>query len=259
MEKNTTLKQTHRIMLTVSYDGTGYSGWAFQENMPTIEGCLNKALKELTGEDIQVIGASRTDAGVHAYGNLAVFDTASTIPADRFMHALNPHLPEDVRVVKSMQVADDFHPRHCNTIKTYEYHVLNTKYAVPVKRNFTYHFTMNLNIDKMNEAAKYFEGEHDFTSFCNVESQALSHVRTVYEVNVKREKEEVIITVKGAGFLYNMVRIMAGTLLQIGRGKGEPADIKAMLEAKDRTKAGPTAPAQGLFLMQYEFPDGIPV
>jgi len=258
MEKKEQSTNQNRIMLTVSYDGTNYSGWAYQENVPTIEGALNAAIKELTGEELQVIGASRTDAGVHAYGNLAVFDTKSTIPPDRFMYALNPHLPKDIRIVKSQKVAPDFHPRHCDTIKTYEYHVLNTDYEVPVKRNYTYHFGMKLDIDKMNQAAKNFEGEHDFTSFCNVESQALTHVRTVYEVNVRREQEEVIITVKGAGFLYNMVRIMSGTLLQIGRGKGEPSDIKTMLEAKDRTKSGPTAPAQGLFLIQYEFPSGIP-
>ncbi|MBE5842375.1 MAG: tRNA pseudouridine(38-40) synthase TruA [Butyrivibrio sp.] len=246
-------------MLVVSYDGTAYNGWAFQKSTHnTIEEMLARAVHGLTGEDVEIIGASRTDAGVHAYGNIAVFDTCSTIPGDRFSYALNHILPEDICVVESREVHKDFHPRHCDTLKTYEYRVLNTKMPVPTRRFYTYHFSMPLDIDKMNEAAKLLEGEHDFTSFCNVESQALSHVRTIKEVNVKRHGDEVIISVTGNGFLYNMVRIIAGTLLQIGRGKGQPSDITAMLEKKDRSAAGPTAPAQGLFLIKYKFLDGIP-
>ena len=251
--------KTKRVMLVVSYDGTAYNGWALQKSTHnTIEEMLNRAIHGLTGEDVQVIGASRTDAGVHAYGKIALFDTKSTIPGDRFSYALTHILPQDICVVSSMEVADSFHPRHCDTIKTYEYHVLNTKMPVPSKRLYTYHFSMELDIDKMNEAAAFLEGEHDFTSFCNVESQAISHIRTVKSVSVKRDNDEVIITVIGNGFLYNMVRIIAGTLLQIGRGKGKPSDIKEILEKKERSSAGPTAPAQGLFLVKYDFLDGIP-
>ncbi|MBP3784083.1 MAG: tRNA pseudouridine(38-40) synthase TruA [Butyrivibrio sp.] len=248
-----------RIMLTVSYDGTAYNGWALQKSTHnTIEEMLNRAIHGLTGEEVQVIGASRTDAGVHAYGNVAVFDTKSTIPGDRFSFALNHILPEDIRVVESREVAPEFHPRHCNTEKTYEYRVLNTRTEVPTKRLYTYHFSMPLNEAVMQEAGQYLVGEHDFTSFCNVESQAASHVRTIKDVNVRREGDEVIISVTGNGFLYNMVRIIAGTLIQIGRGKGEPSDVQRMIEAKDRSAAGPTAPAQGLFLIKYVFVDGIP-
>ncbi len=248
-----------RIMLTVSYDGTAYNGWALQSSTPnTVEGRLNEAILALTGETVQVIGASRTDAGVHAYGNVAVFDTQSSIPGDRFLFALNQKLPEDIRIVCSKEVSTQFHPRHCNTEKTYEYRICNTQIPDPVKRLYTCHFGMPLDAEIMNDAAQYLVGEHDFTSFCNVESQALSHVRTIKEITVKREGDEVIISITGNGFLYNMVRIIAGTLMQIGRGKGKPSDIKDMLEKKDRASAGPTAPAQGLFLIKYVFVDGIP-
>ncbi len=253
------MSETRRIMLTVSYDGTSYNGWALQGSTSnTVEEMLNRAIHSLTGEDIKVIGASRTDAGVHAYGNIAVFDTASTIPGDRFSFALNRLLPEDIRVTESRWVDQGFHPRHCNTEKTYEYRILNTKFEVPVKRLYTYHFSMPLDIELMNEAGQFLVGEHDFTSFCNVESQAVSHVRTIKDVSVKRDGDEVIISVTGTGFLYNMVRIIAGTLIQIGRGKGSPADVEEMIDKKDRSAAGPTAPACGLFLIKYKFVDGVP-
>ncbi|MDC7293146.1 tRNA pseudouridine(38-40) synthase TruA [Butyrivibrio sp. DSM 10294] len=253
------MSQTRRIMLIVSYDGTAYSGWALQETTPdTIEGRLNEAIFRLTGEKTEVIGASRTDAGVHAYGNVAVFDTDSTIPGDRFMFALNHELPQDIRITSSRQVAREFHPRHCSTEKTYEYRILNTQICDPTRRMYTCHFSMPLDVDIMNEAASYLVGEHDFTSFCNAQSQALTHVRTVKDVHVRREGDEVIISVTGNGFLYNMVRIIAGTLMQIGRGKGGPAEMKTILEKKNRAAAGPTAPPEGLFLIKYEFLDGIP-
>ena len=248
-----------RIMLTVSYDGTAYNGWALQSSTPnTIEGMLNAAIKNLTGEDVQVIGASRTDSGVHAYGNVAVFDTESTIPGDRFLFALNHELPQDIRIVESMEVAGDFHPRHCDTEKTYEYRIINTPISDPVRRLYRCHFSMPLDVEVMNEAAEYLIGEHDFTSFCNVESQALSHVRTIKDIHVTRNGDEVVISVTGNGFLYNMVRIIAGTLMQIGRGKGAPEVMKTILDKKNRAAAGPTAPPEGLFLIEYKFLDGIP-
>ncbi|MCR5402692.1 MAG: tRNA pseudouridine(38-40) synthase TruA [Butyrivibrio sp.] len=248
-----------RVMLVVSYDGTAYNGWALQGSTHnTIEEMLNRAIHGLTGETVAVIGASRTDAGVHALGNIAVFDTFSSIPGERFSFALNRILPDDIRIVVSKDVALSFHPRHCNTLKTYEYRVLNTKMEVPVKRLYTYHFSMPLDTELMQEAAGYLVGEHDFTSFCNVQSQALSHVRTITDISVRRNGDEVSIFVTGNGFLYNMVRIIAGTLLQIGRGKGCPSDVGEMLLRKDRKAAGPTAPPQGLCLYEYRFVDGIP-
>lgn len=248
-----------RVMLVVAYDGTRYNGWALQKSTTnTIEEMLNRSIHALTGEDVCVIGASRTDTGVHAYGNIAVFDTCSSIPGDKFSFALNRLLPDDICVKESMDVDVSFHPRHCNTEKTYEYRVINTRMPDPTKRFYFYHFGMPLDEKKMHQAGQYLVGEHDFTSFCNVESQALTHVRTIKEVSVIRDGDEVVISVTGNGFLYNMVRIIAGTLIQIGRGKGEPADVKEMLDKCDRSAAGPTAPPQGLFLIKYEFLDGIP-
>lgn len=253
------MAELRRIMLTVAYDGTAYNGWALQKSTHnTVEEMLNRAICGLTGETVEVIGASRTDSGVHAYGNIAVFDTASTIPGDKFSYCLNHILPKDIRVMESAQVAADFHPRHCNTEKTYEYRVLNTAMPVPTKRLYTYHFSMPLDVEPMQEAAEYLVGEHDFTSFCNVESTAVSHVRTIKEIKVFRHGDEVVIRVTGNGFLYNMVRIIAGTLLLVGRGKNKPSDVKDMLEAQDRRAAGPTAPPEGLFLIKYEFVDGVP-
>lgn len=253
------MNEPRRIMLVVSYDGTNYSGWALQSSTPeTVEGKLNNAIEKLTGETVQVIGASRTDAGVHAYGNIAVFDTCSSIPGDRFSLALNRLLPQDIKIKSSCEVALNFHPRHCNTEKTYEYRIYNAPTMDPTKRLYYCHFSMPLNVELMNDAANYLIGEHDFTSFCNSESQALSHVRTVKNIFVKRNGDEVVISVTGNGFLYNMVRIIAGTLMQIGRGKGQPCDVKQILEKKSRAAAGPTAPPQGLFLINYNFLDGIP-
>ncbi len=244
-----------RIMLTVAYDGSDYHGFAFQENTKTIEGVLNTSILDLTGATTEVIGASRTDAGVHAFGNVVVFDTESSIPGDKFAPALNGKLPADIRIMKSCEVPYDFHPRKCLSEKTYEYYITNTKIEIPTKRLYSWHCSYELDEKRMDEAAKYLIGEHDFTSFCNVDSQALSHVRNVISADVNRDGDEIIIRIIGNGFLYNMVRIIAGTLMQIGRGKGAPADIKTMIEAKDRAVAGPTAPPQGLFLVKYNFPE----
>ncbi len=242
-------------MLTVAYDGSGYHGFAFQENTLTIEGELKKAVDALTGEDIEIIGASRTDAGVHAYGNVVVFNTESTIPPGSFAPALNNRLPDDIRIMKSEEVPVGFHPRKCLSEKTYEYRILNVKTMIPTKRLYTCHNSYPLDEKRMDEATKYLVGEYDFSSFCAAGSQALSHVRRIIAAGVKRDGDEIVISITGNGFLYNMVRIIAGTLMEIGRGKGEPSDIKRMIDARDRAAAGPTAPAQGLFLIKYSFFD----
>ena len=227
-----------RIRLTVAYDGTDYCGWQVQNNGATIEGELNTALTQLTGQTVKVIGASRTDAGVHARGNVAVFDTESSIPPERFLYAVNALLPEDIVVVDSCEVAADWHPRHCNTEKTYEYRVLNQKLPDPMRRRDTYFVSFPLDLEKMRKAAGYLEGEHDFKSFCNVHT----HVEDTFRV-------------RGNGFLYNMVRILAGTLIGVGRGLIDPEEIPAMLEAKDRQAAGMTVPPQGLTLVKIDYLD----
>ena len=242
-----------RFMLTVAYDGTAYAGFQVQKNCPTIEGELNRALSGLLREDIRVIGASRTDAGVHALCNVAVFDSDTTIPAEKLAYALNARLPEDIRIQRSEETAPDFHPRHCESRKTYEYRITRGEFPIPVKRLyscFTYHA---LDVDKMREAALYLIGEHDFKSFCAAAAVVESTVRTIYSVEVAEEGTDVVIRICGNGFLYNMVRIIAGTLMEVGRGRRSPEAVKEMIAACDRTKAGPTAPACGLMLVKYEW------
>ncbi|MEE1087107.1 MAG: tRNA pseudouridine(38-40) synthase TruA [Schaedlerella sp.] len=246
-----------RIKLTVAYDGTNYCGWQVQPNGITIEEMLNRAISKLTREEIIVTGASRTDSGVHARGNVAVFDTESTIPADRFSYALNQKLPEDIVVVKSEEVPADWHPRFCKCTKNYEYRILNSKIPDPLRRmNHTF-VSFDLDLEKMRQAAAYLVGEHDFASFCCVRTNAGTTVRTIYNLDIEEIPENrgrvLIIRVSGNGFLYNMVRIIAGTLIRVGRGFYTPEQVKDILEAKDRQAAGLTAPPQGLVLAGIDY------
>ena len=229
--------QKKRIKLTIAYDGTNYCGWQVQPNGITVEEVINKALCKLTGEDIAVIGASRTDSGVHALGNVAVFDSATSIPPERIAMALNQRLPDDIVIVKSEEVAPDFHPRYCDCEKTYEYHIINTRTPIPTKRLTNYFVSYDLDVERMQQAADYLVGEHDFVSFCNVRTQVEDTVRTVTELEVLREGEEITIRISGNGFLYNMVRIIVGTLVRVGRGFYPPEKVKEILEAKDRKAA----------------------
>lgn len=244
-----------RIKLVVAYDGTNYCGWQVQPNGETIEGVLNRALSELLGEDIKVTGASRTDSGVHSLGNVAVFDTETRIPPEKISYALNQRLPEDIVVQDSCQVADDFHPRHCNSRKTYEYRILNRTFAMPTRRLDTYFFYRKLDLDAMKLAASYIEGTHDFKSFCSANSPVEDTVRTIYSLRVEKQEDIISIRVQGSGFLYNMVRILAGTLIQVGLGEIKPEEIPKILEAKNRSAAGPTAPAHGLTMIGIAFLD----
>jgi len=266
-----------RIMLTVSYDGTNYHGWQLQPGMATIEGELNKALLLLTGEVIQVTGASRTDAGVHALGNVAVFDTMSHIPAGKFSYALNQRLPDGIIIQNSEEVPLDFHPRRCKCRKIYEYTILNRRFPLPEYRNTAHFYYGNLDIEKMQEACKAFTGEHDFAGFCSSGTQAKSTVRTIYSLQVIENSAGSIynmegpgnnsladgldaynldtgriikIRVQGNGFLYNMVRIIAGTLIEAGSGRIMPEDMEEIIASCDRSRAGATAPAKGLKLIQ---------
>lgn len=288
---------TRRILLRVAYDGTNYHGWQVQPNAATIEGELNRVLTQLTGEEIQVTGASRTDAGVHALGNVAVFDTISRIPAEKFSYALNQRLPEDIVVQSSVQVADDFHPRHCDCRKTYEYDILNRTFPLPAYRNTAYFLYGDLDLEAMRKACQAFLGEHDFASFCAAGAQVQTTVRTIYSLEVleqplgsngrteaqrsQRTQSETIelqpdkarlqgpqiqqaperlltIRVRGNGFLYNMVRIIAGTLVEVGRGHIRPEEIEGIIAACDRAKAGPTAPARGLRLVEIAYGESMP-
>ncbi|MDE5824673.1 MAG: tRNA pseudouridine(38-40) synthase TruA [Lachnospiraceae bacterium] len=242
-----------RIMLTVAYDGTNYHGWQLQPNVTTIESVLNETLSTLLKEDIRVIGASRTDTGVHALGNIAVFDTQARMPADKFSYALNQRLPEDIRIQASREVAQDFHPRRQESRKTYEYKILNSAFPMPIYRLYSHFTYVPLDVVSMQRAADYLAGEHDFKSFCSVNTTAETTVRTIYDINVEKSRDLITIQVTGSGFLYNMVRIIAGSLMEVGRGNMAPEEMVEILKACDRTKAGPTAPASGLTLVKYEF------
>ncbi len=246
-----------RIKLTVAYEGTNYCGWQVQPNGITIEEVLNRTLSELLGEQIQVIGASRTDAGVHSLGNVAVFDTETRIPAEKICYALNQRLPEDIVVQSSCQAPEDFHPRRCYSEKTYEYRILNRKIPIPTLRRNTYFYYRELNLENMQKAAAFLVGEHDFRSFCSVRTSAEDTVREILSCTVENSRDSIVtIRVTGTGFLYNMVRIIAGTLISVGIGEFAPESIPEILQKKDRGAAGPTAPAHGLTMIGINYEGG---
>ncbi len=272
-----------RIFLKVSYDGTAYHGWQAQKNEPaTIEGVLNDCLTLLTGAPVEVTGCSRTDAGVHARGNVCIFDTASAIPPDRYVQALNGVLPADVRILDSFRVDDLFHPRHADTRKTYCYRLFHGEICPPFERLYRHHVYGPLDVEAMQEAAGAFMGEHDFAAFCAAGSHAETTVREIYGLGVTSnparggmrpacpaivneaepaahdDSECVDICVTGSGFLYNMVRIIAGTLLEAGRGRIRPGDVAGIIAGLDRSKAGPTLPPGGLCLESIEYVGGVP-
>ena len=224
--------QKKRIKLTIAYDGTNYCGWQVQPNGITVEEVINKALCKLTGEDIAVIGASRTDSGVHALGNVAVFDSATSIPPERIAMALNQRLPDDIVIVKSEEVAPDFHPRYCDCEKTYEYHIINTRTPIPTKRLTNYFVSYNLDVEGCSRRQIILSESMTFVSFCNVRTQVEDTVRTVTELEVLREGEEITIRISGNGFLYNMVRIIVGTLVRVGRGFYTPEKVKEIWRQK---------------------------
>ncbi len=243
-----------RVRLFVAYDGTDYCGWQVQPNGITVEEVLNRELGRLTGEDIHIIGASRTDSGVHALMNVAVFDTASSIPPERMAYALNKRMPEDIVITKSDEVGADWHPRYQDNVrKTYEYHIYNAPVLNPLKRKYSAFVSFPMDVEKMRRGAAYLVGEHDFVSFCNVRTNVSDTVRTVEDVTVTEDGADIVIRITGNGFLYNMVRIIAGTLIRVGRGFYEPEKVREILEKKKRTAAGITAPACGLVLVEIEY------
>lgn len=246
-----------RIKLKIAYDGTRYSGWQLQPGKLTVEAVIHQALSELLKEEITVIGASRTDSGVHARGNVAVFDTNSRIPAEKICFAINQRLPGDIRVQSSEEVPDDFHPRRVKSKKTYEYRILNRRISLPTERLYSCFIYYDLDIKAMQRAANYLIGEHDFKSFCSVKTQVTDTVRTIYRLEVDRQGDVITISVTGSGFLYNMVRIIVGTLLEVGRGMYPPEKIGEILNGCDRSLAGPTAPPQGLTLMGIHYEEEV--
>lgn len=242
-----------RVKLTVAYDGTNYHGWQIQPNGNTIEEELNRHLSELLKEEIKVTGASRTDAGVHALGNVAVFDTRAKMPAEKISYALNTRLPADIRIQDSSEVAADFHPRFCDTVKTYEYRILNRRFPDPTKRLYSFFYYYPLDVQRMKEGAAYLVGEHDFRAFCTMKPELENTVRTIYSLDVEKTGDMIVLRVTGSGFLYNMVRIITGTLLRVGGGFYEPEYVRTILESRDRALAGETARPEGLTLVEIKY------
>lgn len=236
------------IKLTIEYNGTSFYGWQRQPNARTIQGTIEECIAKVTQEEVGVIGCSRTDSGVHAKKFVCNFATGSKIPSEKFSYAINRILPPEIVILESEEVPSDFHARFSCKGKRYVYSILNRTWQSPIKRDFTYHVKDRLDIDKMNEAATYLIGKHDFASFRNLGSSVQSTVRTITELNVIKNNEVIEIRVAGDGFLYNMVRIISGTLVDVGLSKREPEDMKIVLESIDRKKAGRSLPAAGLCL-----------
>lgn len=242
-----------RIKLVIEYDGTAYSGWQRQDKEISVQQVIEDALLSLTGEKTVLHSAGRTDAGVHALGQAAHFDTQSRIPADKFSFALNTILPPDVRIRDSGEAGAEFHARFSAKCKHYRYVIQNSPHASAIERDHSMHVPLPLDTDKMRRAAAHLVGEHDFSAFTSMQLRVRSAVRTVYGIEITRENSFVRIDVTGNGFLYNMVRIIAGTLIYVGIGKLEPEDVAVILESRDRRKAGITAKPQGLFLVEVRY------
>ena len=236
------------IKLTIEYDGTSYGGWQKQKNNRTIQQCIEEAIKLLTGEDVELIGSSRTDAGVHAKGMVANFITNSQIPADKFREAINTNLPDDIGIIKSEEVDRNFHSRYDSKGKTYCYTLVNRYEKVCIGRNYVYQVRDELNYNLMKEAAKYFLGKHDFKAFKTNGSSVKTSVRTINGLELELKGDVIKIFVSADGFLYNMVRIIVGTLIEVGKGKIKPEDIESIIKNGDRSKAGPCVPPNGLVL-----------
>ncbi len=241
------------IKLTIEYEGKDYNGWQKQPNHLNIQGEIERAIQNVTGEEVELIGSGRTDSGVHAFGQVANFKINSEFPIEKMATAINSQLKQSIRVLKAEEVDLRFHSRYNCHQKTYGYFIENSEQGSAVYRNITYHISQPLDIKAMQEAANYLVGEHDFSSFKSSGTSSKSSVRTIYKAQVVKEQERVAIILTGNGFLYNMVRIIAGTLVEVGLGNISPEEMKKILEAKDRQKAGKTLPAQGLFLMSVEY------
>ena len=241
------------IKLTIEYDGKEFNGWQKQPDKLNIQGTIEEAIKMITGEEVTLNASGRTDAKVHALGQVANFKTNSKIPIDKFAIAINTKLKRSIRIIKAEEVDERFHSRLTCKKKTYRYIINNSEYGTAIYRNLETNISNKLDEEKMNEASKYFIGEHDFKAFKASGTSSKSSVRTIYDAKVIRKDERIIIEITGNGFLYNMVRIISGTLVEVGDGKRKPEDIKEIIESKKRENAGKTLPPQGLYLVSVEY------
>jgi len=241
------------IRLTIEYDGKDFGGWQKQPNKLNIQGEIERAIQEITGEEVELIASGRTDAGVHALGQVANFKTDSALPTQKIPYAINSKLKKTVRIKQAEEVEERFHSRYNCKRKTYRYIINTSMQGSALYRNMEYHMPQPLQVEKMQEAIAYFEGEHDFSAFKASGTSSKSSVRTIYKATLRKEGERIIIELTGNGFLYNMVRIIVGTLLEVGMGAIEPEQIKEIIASKDRSKAGKTVPAHGLYLVEVNY------
>ena len=242
------------IKLTIEYDGKDFNGWQKQPNKLNIQGTIEQAIERITGEKVDLNASGRTDAGVHAYGQVANFKTNSNIPIEKIPIAINSNIKKSIVIKSAEEVEEKFHSRLNCKRKTYRYVINNSKYGTAIYRNLETHIPQKLNVEKMKQAVKYFEGEHDFKAFKASGTSSKSSVRTIYKAEIiEKENEKIYIQLTGNGFLYNMVRIIAGTLVEVGLEKIEPEDIKEIIKSKKRENAGKTLPPQGLYLLKVEY------
>ena len=241
------------IKLVIEYDGKSFNGWQKQPNKLNIQGEIEKAIEEITGEKIDLIASGRTDAGVHSLGQVANFKTNSTIDVEKIPYAINSKLKKSIVIKSAEEVPERFHSRYSVHSKTYRYTINNSKFGTALYRDMEYHFPIELDEKKMQKAAKFFEGEHDFKAFKASGTSSKSSVRTIYKATVERKDDRVIIELTGNGFLYNMVRIIAGTLIDVGIGKIKPEEVKEIIEKKERKNAGKTLPARGLCILKVDY------
>ncbi len=241
------------IKITVQYNGSNYCGWQSQPNSLGIQGNIEEAIYKITKEKVKIIGSGRTDAGVHALGQVANFNLSSNIPTDKICGALNSKLPEDISIIDCEEVNEDFHSRYSAKKKTYRYLISNTRYRNPIYKNISYQVKYDLDMDKLKSEAKSFIGTYDFKGFMSSGSQVKDTVRTIEDINIYENDEGlIIIEVTGNGFLYNMVRIIVGTLVDIGRGRIS-TPLKEIILSQNREMAGHTAPGNGLFLKKVYY------
>jgi tRNA pseudouridine38-40 synthase len=242
------------IKLTIEYDGKEFHGWQKQPNKPNIQGTIEQAIKQITGEEVELFASGRTDAGVHALGQVANFKTNSSVPMDKWCIALNSILKKSIRIKQAEEVEERFHSRLSCKRKTYRYVIRYSECSSAIYRHLETHIPYPLNIENMQKAAFYLEGEHDFKSFKASGTSSKSSIRTIYQAKVfSIDDERIGIELTGNGFLYNMVRIIAGTLVEVGMGKISPEQMKTIIMAKDRSLAGKTLPPEGLYLVKVEY------
>ena len=241
------------IKLTIEYDGKDFNGWQKQPNKLNIQGTIEQAIKNITGEDVELNASGRTDAGVHALGQVANFKTNSQIPIEKFAIAINSKLKKSIVIKKAEEVDERFHSRLNCKRKTYRYIINNSPEGTAIYRYLETHIPQKLDVKKMEQALKYFEGEHDFKAFKASGTSSKSSVRTIYKTQIYKKEDRIIIELTGNGFLYNMVRIIAGTLVDVGLGKIEPQQIENIIKEKKRENAGKTLPPNGLYLVSVEY------